>query len=111
MEGVLVDHPIDVFEFAGAFPVAVADAARLEVLISFEQANLACGIETAAPFRNFDAIGQQRPAVEAQPHVAFGHINAQLTVNALLIGGNDGENRLRWGRAGPRQWRWGRRKG
>ncbi|MCX5936965.1 MAG: hypothetical protein NTW02_01845 [Cyanobium sp. LacPavin_0920_WC12_MAG_62_9] len=53
----MIDDPIDIFEFAGAFPVAIANAAGLQVLVAFFEANFSAGIEAAAAFSNFDAIG------------------------------------------------------
>ena len=54
-------------------------------MISFNQANLPAGVDTAAWFCQFDSICQQAPAVEAGFNVAGGNKPAQLLVVALLI--------------------------
>jgi hypothetical protein len=53
----LIDDPIDIFDFAGPFPVAIANAAGLQVLVTFFEAYFSCCIEAAAAFGNLDAIG------------------------------------------------------
>ncbi|MCP9876083.1 hypothetical protein KBZ17_05590 [Cyanobium sp. A2C-AMD] len=72
-KGVLVDNAIDVVKFTAAFKIAVAQTACLQVLISFDQANLPAGVDTAAGFSQFDSICQQAPAVEASFYIAGGN--------------------------------------
>ena len=95
MQGVLIDDSVDIFDFTGAFPVAIANAAGLQVLVAFFEAYFSGGIEAAAAFGNFDAIGQQDPAVEANLDVAFGDIAAQGRVVTLLVCFDDREG-FRW---------------
>ena len=52
----MIDDSIDVFNFTGAFPVAIANAAGLQVLVAFFKAYFPCGIEAAAAFGNFNPI-------------------------------------------------------
>ena len=64
----------------------MAQPVWLPGVISFGQANLPAGVDTAAGFCHFDSICQQAPAIKAGVYVAGGNKPAQLLVVALLIG-------------------------
>ncbi len=82
---VAVNHPIDIQQFATAFPVAVAQTACLQILVAFLKAYSSGHPDTAAAFGVFQPISPEAPALHADLHIAVGHDLASLAIHALAI--------------------------